>query len=111
MAANKLLNFRCPDDLLSAIDEVGKQRYPHETNETGYDRTKTLLDLLQAGIQALSDGSVEMPISKTESKTTSKTVDTQHLKAELITEVRRLLEGVRQEFDEKLQTALGELAA
>ncbi|GAB1544785.1 hypothetical protein NUACC21_74610 [Scytonema sp. NUACC21] len=109
--ANKLLNFRCPDELLAAIDEVGKQRYPNSNSDNGYDRTKTILDLLQAGIQALSDGTVFVTISKTESKTADKTVDSQQLKAELMTEVRQLLDDVRQEFDEKLLRALGELLA
>ena len=49
--ANKLLNFRCPPELLEAIDALGVQRYPTDS-DNGYDRTKTLLDIISAGIQA-----------------------------------------------------------
>uniref|UniRef100_A0A0C1RCK7 Uncharacterized protein n=1 Tax=Tolypothrix bouteillei VB521301 TaxID=1479485 RepID=A0A0C1RCK7_9CYAN len=65
--ANKLLNFRCPDELLAAIDELGRNRYP-ANNDSGCDRSKTVLDLLQAGLVALTDGEVVLPESKTNGK-------------------------------------------
>jgi len=74
MADKTMLNFRCPADLLDAIDAIGQNRYPSETAKHGCDRTKTLLDIVRAGIEALSDGSVVLPVpdntvrhSKTES--------------------------------------------
>jgi hypothetical protein len=108
----KMLNFRCPSDLLEAIDQLGQQRYPADNNN-GCDRSKTLIDIIAAGIQVLSDGSIEVPISKTGK--TSKTISPEELKLvlkdELLSElqevVRREMTNVRQEVDERLAT-LGE---
>lgn len=79
-ADKTMLNFRCPNDLLEAIDTLGRERYPAD-NKNGCDRSKTLMDIIQAGIQALSDGSVDIPVSKTDSKTDGKTVDTTEVEA------------------------------
>ncbi|MEG4944920.1 hypothetical protein [Microcoleus sp. F4-D5] len=60
--ASTSLTFRCPDEVLEAIDNLGKERYPGATNTThGYDRSKTLIDIMRAGLAALSDGSVVLP--------------------------------------------------
>jgi hypothetical protein len=58
--ANKLLNFRCPEPLLDAIDEFGREHYPAD-NPSGCDRSKALIDIVTAGIQALTDGTVILP--------------------------------------------------
>jgi hypothetical protein len=63
MADKLMLNFRCPAELLDAIDATGQERYPSDTAKHGCDRTKTLLDIVRAGIEALSDGSVVLPVS------------------------------------------------
>jgi hypothetical protein len=55
-----MLNFRCPSSVLEVIDNLGKERYPANTKH-GCDRSKTLIDIMRAGIQALSDGSVVLP--------------------------------------------------
>lgn len=110
-----MLNFRCPSDLLEAIDELGRQRYP-ANNNNGCERSKTLIDIIAAGIQALSEGSIEIPVGKTSK--TSNTVATAELESklrdELLSElnelVRQEITGVRQELDERL-TALGERLA
>jgi len=60
MSDRTMLNFRCPSDLLDAIDALGRERYPANTKH-GCDRSKTLMDIVRAGIQALSDGSVVVP--------------------------------------------------
>jgi hypothetical protein len=54
MADKTMLNFRCPAELLEAIDAIGRERYPSDTAKHGCDRTKTLLDIVRAGIEALS---------------------------------------------------------
>jgi hypothetical protein len=54
MTEKTMLNFRCPADLLEAIDAIGQERYPSDTAKHGCDRTKTLLDIVRAGIEALS---------------------------------------------------------
>ncbi len=60
--ASTSLTFRCPDEVLAAIDNLGKERYPADTKHGhGYDRSKTLIDIMRAGIKALSDGSVVLP--------------------------------------------------
>ena len=55
--ANKLLNFRCPEPLLEAIDKIGQEYYPAD-NDSGCDRSKTLIDILVAGVEALTNGEI-----------------------------------------------------
>jgi hypothetical protein len=62
--ANKLLNFRCPDSLLGAIDKIGQKYYPAD-NDSGCDRSKTLIDILLAGVEALTNGEVVLQKSGT----------------------------------------------
>ncbi len=62
MTEKMMLNFRCPGELLEAIDAIGQERYPSESNKHGCDRTKTLLDIVRAGIEALSDGSIVLQV-------------------------------------------------
>jgi chromosome segregation ATPase len=61
MADKTMLNFRCPSDLLDAIDLLGRQHHPSEAKH-GCDRTKTLLDIVRAGIEALSEGLAVLPL-------------------------------------------------
>lgn len=63
MADKTMLNFRCPADILRAIDAIGQGLYPSESNKHGCDRTKTLLDIVRAGIEALSDGKTVLQLS------------------------------------------------
>jgi hypothetical protein len=63
MADKTMLNFRCPAELLDAIDALGQERYPSETAKHGCDQSKTLLDIVRAGIEALSDGAIVLPVS------------------------------------------------
>jgi len=60
MSDKIMLNFRCPTSVLEAIDSLGKERYPANTKH-GCDRSKTLIDIMRAGIEALNDGSVVLP--------------------------------------------------
>src|SRR4028118_2207266 len=60
MSDKIMLNFRCPTSVLEAIDSLGKERYPANTKH-GCDRSKTLMDIVRAGIEALNDGSVVLP--------------------------------------------------
>jgi predicted RecB family endonuclease len=60
MSDKIMLNFRCPTEVLEAIDDLGKKRYPANTKH-GCDRSKTLMEIVRAGIEALSDGSVVLP--------------------------------------------------
>ncbi|MEG4917461.1 hypothetical protein [Microcoleus sp. B7-D4] len=59
--ASTSLTFRCPDEVLEAIDNLGKERYPAANTKHGCDRSKTLIDIMRAGLAALSDGSVVLP--------------------------------------------------
>lgn len=58
---NKLLNFRCPEPLLEAIDKIGRSYYPAD-NESGCDRSKTLIDIIKAGVEALTNGEDVVPL-------------------------------------------------
>ena len=63
MAANKLINFRCPDDLLSAIEAYGRQHYPSAPNGRGnvdFDQSKALRDILISGLETLTNGEVKI---------------------------------------------------
>ena len=60
MSDKIMLNFRCPTEVLEVIDDLGKERYPANTKH-GCDRSKTLMDIVRAGIEALSNGSVVLP--------------------------------------------------
>jgi len=62
MADKIMLNFRCPGELLDAIDTLGQKRHPSETAKHGCDHTKTLLDIVRAGIGALSEGLAVLPV-------------------------------------------------
>ena len=57
-----MLNFRCPAELLEAIDTLGQKHHHSETTKHGCDRTKTLLDIVRAGIEALSEGLAVLPV-------------------------------------------------
>ena len=59
--ASTSLTFRCPDEVLETIDNLGKERYPAANTKHGCDRSKTLIDIMRAGIEALNDGSVVLP--------------------------------------------------
>ena len=84
--ADPLLNFRCPQEMIDAIDNLGQKRYP-SSNANGCDRSKTLKDIIRAGIQALTDGAVVLQPTTQSDKTVLQTgLDAQQVKA-LITEV------------------------
>lgn len=85
MATDKtLLNFRCPDNVIAAIDQLGQQRYP-AINKNGCDRSKTLLDIITAGLQALTDGSIVIPITSDvkQKNVLQSDIDIEAIKAEL----------------------------
>ena len=63
MAANKLINFRCPDDLLTAIGKYGRDNYPSAPNgcsNIDYDQSKALRDILISGLETLTNGEVKL---------------------------------------------------
>jgi len=84
MTDKQLLNFRCPGDLVEEIDALGRERYP-AINKNGCDRSKTLIDIISAGIQALTNGSVVIPIQSDAKQVDVRQsdVDVEALKAEL----------------------------
>jgi hypothetical protein len=63
MAANKLINFRCPDNLLTAIEDYGREHYPAPINKRGsvdYDQSKVIRDILTSGLEVLTNGEVKL---------------------------------------------------
>lgn len=80
MAANKLINFRCPDELLDAIGKYGRDNYPTAPNKRGtidYDQSKAIKDILVAGIKSLAGVEIELePVkSKPESQDMTELLD------------------------------------
>jgi hypothetical protein len=90
--ASTSLTFRCPGEVLEAIDNLGKERYPSAHNDHGCDRSKTLIDIMRAGLAALSEGSIVLP-------------------APAATEVRQQPSDVRQEVLDSLEQRMAELKA
>lgn len=62
MATNKLLNFRCPEELLTAIEAYGREHYPAtpKRGNIDYDQSKAIRDILVAGLETLTDGQVRL---------------------------------------------------
>lgn len=111
MSDKIMLNFRCPSEVLEAINNLGKERYPANTKH-GCDRSKTLMDIMRAGIEALSDGSVILPAPVVEARQQSSEVRQElsdSLLEERITEIiERKTEQAKAELKAEL---LGELVA
>ena len=103
----KLLNFRCPVDLIAAIDQLGQQRYP-AINENRCDRSKTLLDIITAGIQSLTDGSIVIPITSDvkQKNVLQSDVDIEAIKVELLDQ---LLTEVDQRISANIQPIRNEM--
>jgi hypothetical protein len=110
MASSTSLTFRCPDELLETIDSLGKERYPADTKH-GCDRSKTLIDIVRAGIEALSNGSIVLPapteVRQQPSEVRQSLSDS--LLEERITEI--VLRQTEQAKAELRAELLGELAA
>ncbi|MBD2667270.1 hypothetical protein [Richelia sinica] len=120
------LSFRCPHDMLEAIDSIGRQHYPTDKNSktnSGCDRSKTLFHIIQAGIAALTDGDIQIEVrpSKTYSKTAIDQGELEELVKKLIGEnlpviPPRLTDDnsyvkrceLNQKVDDRIVKALGE---
>lgn len=62
MAAHKLINFRCPDDLLARIESYGRERYstvPGKRSSVDYDQSKAIRDILTSGLDSPTLGEVK----------------------------------------------------
>jgi len=112
--ASTSLTFRCPDEVLEAIDNLGKERYPADTRH-GCDRSKTLLDIMRAGIEALNDGSIVLPAPAENSqqpsnvrRVTSNILSDSELEERITEIVERKTEQAKAELRAEL---LGESAA
>lgn len=78
MVANKLINFRCPDNLLTAIESYGRENYPIMPNKrgsAGYDQSKTIRDILICGIESLTNGEVKIEKPKSSHTNYAKLLD------------------------------------
>lgn len=101
--ASTSLTFRCPGEVLEAIDTLGKERYP-ATNAHGCDRSKTLIDIMRAGIEALNNGSIALPtVAATEAKQQPADV-----RQELLDSLEQRMTALKAELRAEL---LGEFAA
>jgi chromosome segregation ATPase len=105
MSDKIMLNFRCPTEVLEAIDSLGKERYPANTKH-GCDRSKTLMDIMRAGIEALNDGSVVLPAP---AFVRQQPYDVRHNLSDSLLDAR--ITEIVERKTERLQTALAELRA
>ena len=126
MSDKIMLNFRCPSSVLEAIHNLGKERYPANTKYR-CDRSKTLMDIVRAGIEALSNGSVVLPapafVRQRSDEVRQQLFDnweeritqiieskTEPLRAEL-EEIKTSQAGAIEQAKAELRVELGELAA
>ena len=100
--ASTSLTFRCPDEVLEAIDNLGKERYPAANTKHGCDRSKTLIDIMRAGIEALNDGSIVLPAPAEVRQQPS------DVRQELLDSLEQRMAALKAELKAEL---LGELAA
>ena len=112
--ASTSLTFRCPDEVLAAIDNLGKERYPAANTKHGCDRSKTLIDIMRAGIAALSDGSVVLPAPaevRQQSSDVRQELSDSLLEARIVEIVQRQAEPVFAEKFAAIEERLGKLSA
>ena len=104
--ASTSLTFRCPGEVLEAIDNLGKERYPvtDPKNGHGCDRSKALMDIVRAGIAALNDGSIVLPAPAGAKQQPANVYAPDNLE-QLVTEI------VQRQTEELKAELLGELAA
>jgi chromosome segregation ATPase len=112
--ASTSLTFRCPDEVLEAIDNLGKERYPAANTKHGCDRSKTLIDIMRAGIEALSDGSVVLPAPaevRQQPSYVRQILSDSSLEARITEIVQRQTEPLFAEKFSALEERLGKLSA
>src|SRR6476469_503069 len=126
MSDKIMLNFRCPTEVLEVIDDLGKERYPDKIR-IEWDGSKTLMDIVRAGIEALSNGSVVLPapaevrqsandvrrfLSDNWEERITEIIEskTEPLRAEL-EEIKTWQAGAIEQAKAELRVELGELAA
>jgi hypothetical protein len=101
--------------VLEAIDNLGKERYPVANTKHGCDRSKTLIDIMRAGIEALSDGSVVLPAPaevRQQSSYVRQDLSDSVLEARITEIVERKTEPLRAALKAELKAELlGEAAA
>ena len=113
MSDKIMLNFRCPTSVLEAIDNLGVERYPANTKH-GCDRSKTLMDIVRAGIEALSNGSVVLPAPeevRQQPSNVRQIVSDSSLEARITEIVQRQTEPLFAEKFSALEERLGKLSA
>ena len=107
--ASPLVNFRCPPDVLTAIRQLGRDIYPAD-NDSGCDQSKTVIEIIRAGIEALSGGSIVLPVPEVRQQPTgvkqptSNTLSDSDLDERITAIVERKTAALREEI-------LGEFAA
>jgi hypothetical protein len=112
--ASTSLTFRCPDEVLEAIDNLGKERYPVANTKHGCDRSKTLIDIMRAGIEALSNGSVVLPAPeevRQQQSNVRQNLSDSSLEARITEIVQRQTEPLFAEKFSALEERLGKLSA
>jgi len=92
------MTFRCPDDLLSLVDSFGQEHFP-TNNASGCDSSKTLIVILEAGLNSLSDGTAQ---SKTDEIQVLQQVLQEAIAQEVKLSVRQELAEVRQSLDQRI---------
>ena len=112
--ASTSLTFRCPTEVLEAIDNLGKERYPAANTKHGCDRSKTLIDIMRAGIEALNDGSVVLPppeFVRQQPDDVRQNLSDSSLEARITEIVQRQTEPLFAEKFSALEERLGKLSA
>ena len=89
MAANRLINFRCPNNLLAEIESYGREKYPtsNSRSNTDFDQSKTLRDILISGLETLTNGEVKLDREPVRQSNKS---DNSHYIVELLDRITKL---------------------
>jgi hypothetical protein len=90
-----VINFRCPDNLKLDIAKIGKDYYPNDKNDRGYDLTSTILAILSKGIEGIAKEGLCITDSKTECNTLDNFTATK-------TELEAAIADLKQNFENQL---------
>lgn len=111
MAANKLINFRCPDELLIEIENYGLERHPVMSSKSKrgsieYDQSKAIRDILVAGLEALTNGEVKIELEVRQPRQQPDGIDIDAITAQISSQFEERFNRLEARLEEALKPSM-----